>query len=339
VTITPTDAERLAEAQAEVARLNKWADGFSDAQLKERQLCEELLREKDTTIATLRQERDEARAEVERLRWADESDAAAAKDMQAAAMAAQDFIIAKGLWDEFSEAQPAERTTPPTTDDVPNYPDPGPALKRAALKSSRLVEPVQADDVERARRDKLCFVCAESTDSFAANPNKWPVKLGNDRTGHVGCIRQIVDSMGEVGRILADHGFIANSTHFAVSIELALTAARAQGFKDAIEKTTPGWRDLHTALRMIREAVEELGPVGAAPSRDVGPPDYIKDAEEIIGGIQRIGEQAHAQGVREGIERCVDHFMAQGDRRLWLGREIIAVIRALATPETQEEKL
>jgi len=67
VTITPTDAERLAEAQAEVARLNKWADGFSDAQLKERQLCEELLREKDTTIATLRQERDEARAALVRI--------------------------------------------------------------------------------------------------------------------------------------------------------------------------------------------------------------------------------------------------------------------------------
>jgi hypothetical protein len=57
------------------------------------------LREKDAKIAALE-------AEVGRLLWADEQDAAAANDMYAGAMAAQDFIIAKGLWAEFSEAQP-----------------------------------------------------------------------------------------------------------------------------------------------------------------------------------------------------------------------------------------
>lgn len=31
--------------QAEVDRLNKWADGFSDAQLKERKLCEDRIQE------------------------------------------------------------------------------------------------------------------------------------------------------------------------------------------------------------------------------------------------------------------------------------------------------
>lgn len=33
------------ELFAEVERLNKWADSFSDAQLKERRLCEERIRE------------------------------------------------------------------------------------------------------------------------------------------------------------------------------------------------------------------------------------------------------------------------------------------------------
>jgi ATPase subunit of ABC transporter with duplicated ATPase domains len=33
-------SEELAQARAEIARLNKWADGFSDAQIKERQTGE-----------------------------------------------------------------------------------------------------------------------------------------------------------------------------------------------------------------------------------------------------------------------------------------------------------
>lgn len=33
------------DAKEEIDRLNKWADGFSDAQLKERRLCEERLQE------------------------------------------------------------------------------------------------------------------------------------------------------------------------------------------------------------------------------------------------------------------------------------------------------
>jgi hypothetical protein len=33
------------EAANEIERLNKWADGFSDAQLKERRLCESRIQE------------------------------------------------------------------------------------------------------------------------------------------------------------------------------------------------------------------------------------------------------------------------------------------------------
>lgn len=45
--------DRAAKAEAEVERLNTWADGFSDAQLKERRLCEELLREREGEIKEL----------------------------------------------------------------------------------------------------------------------------------------------------------------------------------------------------------------------------------------------------------------------------------------------
>lgn len=46
------------ELQKENDRLNKWADGFSDAQLKERKACEMLLRE-------LRAENEELKADLE----------------------------------------------------------------------------------------------------------------------------------------------------------------------------------------------------------------------------------------------------------------------------------
>ena len=38
--LTPGDSELHAEAAKELVRLNEWADGFSDAQLKERAACE-----------------------------------------------------------------------------------------------------------------------------------------------------------------------------------------------------------------------------------------------------------------------------------------------------------
>lgn len=56
--IAAARAEGRAEGDAEIKRLNEWADGFSDAQLKERRLCEERIRE-------ITAERDAARAERE----------------------------------------------------------------------------------------------------------------------------------------------------------------------------------------------------------------------------------------------------------------------------------
>lgn len=52
--------DTVAQAADEIERLNKWADGFSDAQLKERRLCEEriaelneFLRQKDAAMGVL----------------------------------------------------------------------------------------------------------------------------------------------------------------------------------------------------------------------------------------------------------------------------------------------
>ena len=44
------------DLRCEVERLNKWADGFSDAHLKERALCEAVIKEKDAEITTLKAE-------------------------------------------------------------------------------------------------------------------------------------------------------------------------------------------------------------------------------------------------------------------------------------------
>ena len=54
------DASGLREAQQEIERLNKWADGFSDAQLKERRLCEEHIREVTAGRDALREQLREA---------------------------------------------------------------------------------------------------------------------------------------------------------------------------------------------------------------------------------------------------------------------------------------
>jgi hypothetical protein len=80
--------------------------------------------------------------------------------------------------------------------------------------------------------------------------------------------------------------------------------------------TAPAFRDLGTALRMIRDAVEELGPVAACSvSHDQFEPRPIDDAEAIIAGILKIKERARLTrllaAMREAGEtacRCGDGF-------------------------------
>lgn len=59
--------QKLEAAEAEVERLNDWADKFSDAQLKERALADATIKEKMGEIQTLRARVAELEAEMERL--------------------------------------------------------------------------------------------------------------------------------------------------------------------------------------------------------------------------------------------------------------------------------
>ena len=47
-------ADEIEKLHTEVERLNKWADSFSDAQLKERRLCEVRIQEMERTTEKLR---------------------------------------------------------------------------------------------------------------------------------------------------------------------------------------------------------------------------------------------------------------------------------------------
>lgn len=95
------DAERLAAKQWIESRPNGYSLSASDVAAYVISRITTL----DVTIARLTQERNEARRSAE----ANASDAAAATDMQNQACAAQDFIISKGLWGEFSDKRGASR--------------------------------------------------------------------------------------------------------------------------------------------------------------------------------------------------------------------------------------
>lgn len=51
-------------------------------------------------------------------------------------------------------------------------------------------------------------------------------------------------------------------------------------------------REAWSALAMIREAVETLGPVGAmSSSENLDGPTFMHEADEIVSGIKRIAER------------------------------------------------
>lgn len=82
------------------------------------------------------------------------------------------------------------------------------------------------------------------------------------------------------------------------------------GFKAAMAKVTPAFRDLNVALQMIRDAVEELGPVAACSvSRDQFEPRPIDDAEAIIAGILKAIDWAKHEAPAE--ERAANKEIAQ----------------------------
>ena len=85
-------------------------------------------------------------------------------------------------------------------------------------------------------------------------------------------------------------------------IENDVAAALAAVRRDAHQETAPAFEAMGTALRLIRDAVEELGPAGCVSSRDVGPPDPVGDALDIIAGIQAIILAARREALEEAAK-------------------------------------
>lgn len=75
-------------------------------------------------------------------------------------------------------------------------------------------------------------------------------------------------------------------------MKAALTSAEAAGFARGVEVVTTNLREAWSALAMIRDAIETLGPVGAMRSSEavccLTAPTFNAEAEEIIRGIQAI---------------------------------------------------
>ncbi len=116
---------------------------------------------------------------------------------------------------------------------------------------------------------------------------------------------------------------------------LVLDHFAAQRVKTAHTATAPAWRDLNVALQIIRDAVEELGPVAACSvSRDQFEPRPIDDAEAVISGILKIKDSAERDGQMKALEAAAavaDNYSREGDNAeaIIAADEIAARIRAL----------
>ena len=94
-------------------------------------------------------------------------------------------------------------------------------------------------------------------------------------------------------------GYRIDREKLAAQITIAINEAT----KAAHAATAPAWRDLNVALQMIRDAVEELGPVAACSvSRDQFEPRPIDDAEAVIAGILKMKERTEHKVKTKAVE-------------------------------------
>ena len=49
-----------------------------------------------------------------------------------------------------------------------------------------------------------CVICSELCSSYAGNPNKWPVRLGNDGWRHIGCVNKQLAERDALRQALGD---------------------------------------------------------------------------------------------------------------------------------------
>jgi hypothetical protein len=84
-------------------------------------------------------------------------------------------------------------------------------------------------------------------------------------------------------------------------------------------------RECGVAFRMIRDALTELS--GAVPpirERDVGPPSYTADAEEIIDGFRRALTAAASQARRETLREVYRELATLAEQPL--SEELVALV-------------
>lgn len=65
----------------------------------------------------------------------------------------------------------------------------------------------------------ICRFCLKETNKWAGNPNEWPVRLGNNYVVHVGCVREKITILENIGAKLASLGIVADSKDFVDAID------------------------------------------------------------------------------------------------------------------------
>jgi hypothetical protein len=107
-------------------------------------------------------------------------------------------------------------------------------------------------------------------------------------------------------------GYRIDREKLTAKITAAIETERNAATKAAHAATASAFADMGTALKIIRDAVEELGPVAACSiSRDQFEPRPIDDAEAIISGILKAIDWAKREGRSESIS-----VMREARRRL-----------------------
>lgn len=106
----------------------------------------------------------------------------------------------------------------------------------------------------------------------------------------------------------------------------------AEARRQAMADVAPAWEARGTAWRMVQDAIQELGPVGALDGGDSQgePPNPIRDAERIIVALQKMIAQARRAAIAECADTCRSLGHYGGSNVQPAIEQIADAIRALA---------
>lgn len=147
------------------------------------------------------------------------------------------------------------------------------------------------------------------------------------------------DAMDAARNLLLELGCcFLNRRKPTVSVAAAIEAAEDRGKLKAHRAAAPAWEAINIARRMIRDAVQEIGPVGCVKEGDVGPPDPIGEAEAIIAGIQAIEAAAEARSaaqMRELADLAISGVLCRNRGEIEVLERAVMRIRALPLREAE----